>query len=114
MQKWIALFTLVAAAVFWAACDTGSATDERGRVTAERAEDELMIPVEGMVCVACVSRVNRTVAQLDGVDSVETDFAQRQVRVAFDPQSTTADEIAAAIEELGYQPGEPERKEVPD
>lgn len=112
MRQRTILLTLAAAALFLTACEPGSATKEEGPTNAANAGDEVIIPVEGMVCVACVSRVNRTLSRMEGVDSAEADLAQRRVRVTFDPQATTEDEIVAAIQELGYKPGEPRQEEV--
>lgn len=68
---------------------------------------EIVIPVEGMSCVACVARVKKEVSAMPGVAAVNVDLLERNARISFDPKRVSSKELAAAIEKLGYKAGEP-------
>ncbi len=67
----------------------------------------VVIPVEGMSCVACAARVKRTVEAIAGVGEAEVSLAERNARVRFDPHRVAPDQIVAAIDRLGYRAGTP-------
>ncbi|MBI4558680.1 MAG: copper ion binding protein [Candidatus Hydrogenedentes bacterium] len=71
----------------------------------------LVIPVEGMSCVACAARVKKTLTSIAGVGDVQVSLAERNARVRFDPSRLAPDQLVAAINGLGYQAGIP--KEAP-
>lgn len=63
-------------------------------------QDTLKLTVNGMHCGACVNRVTTALKNVPGVEvnSVEVGSAQ----VAFDSSQTTAPQILAAIERIGF------------
>ncbi|GAB3443892.1 heavy metal translocating P-type ATPase [Massilia solisilvae] len=63
----------------------------------ERSMYELT--VDGMTCGHCVSRVTKSVKDVDDAAKVEIDLASKKVRV---DSGAGIDEIAAAIDEAGY------------
>ncbi len=67
----------------------------------------VVIPVEGMSCVACASRVKKTLTSIAGVGDVQVSLAERNARVRFDPSRFAPDRLVAAINGLGYQAGTP-------
>lgn len=67
--------------------------------------EEIIVSVEGMVCMACVGRVNRTLGQIEGVQRVDADLSRRQVRAWIDGERVTPDAIENAIREMGYRTG---------
>jgi copper chaperone CopZ len=62
--------------------------------------EKLTLSIEGMHCGACVRRVTTVLQGVKGVDvgSVEVGSAQ----IAFDPNQASADEIAAAVNRIGF------------
>ncbi len=60
------------------------------------------LPIEGMTCAACVRRVDRALAKLDGVEHSEVSLAAAAASVSYDDELISADDIAARIEQLGY------------
>jgi copper chaperone CopZ len=64
-------------------------------------KNTLTLSVEGMHCEACVRRVTDTLQKVDGVEvsSVEVGSA----KLAFNPEEATADQIAAAVNRIGFQ-----------
>ncbi|MFF3325560.1 heavy metal translocating P-type ATPase [Streptomyces sp. NPDC002889] len=56
--------------------------------------------VSGMTCAACVNRVEKRLAKLDGV-SASVNLATGRARVSH-PSGVTAEELVAAVERAGY------------
>jgi copper chaperone len=63
-------------------------------------QDTLKLSIEGMHCGACVRRVTNALQAVAGVQvgSVEVGSAQ----LAFDSEETSAQEIAAAVNGIGF------------
>jgi copper chaperone len=63
-------------------------------------QDTLKLSIEGMHCGACVRRVTTALEAVPGVQvgAVEVGSA----KLAFDPAETTAQEIAAAVNGIGF------------
>jgi copper chaperone len=60
----------------------------------------LRLSIEGMHCGACVHRVTNA---LQGVDGVEVgSVAVGSAQMTFDPNQTSAEEIAAAVNRIGF------------
>src|SRR4051794_26377338 len=67
----------------------------------ERAEAELELVVTGMTCAACASRVERSLARIDGVDA-HVNFALERAAVRFDPAERSVQELIDAVRSAGY------------
>ncbi len=63
---------------------------------------ELTLGVRGMQCAACVSRIERALCGLDGVDAASVNLATSSATVAFDPMTTRPSRIAQTIQGLGF------------
>lgn len=63
-------------------------------------QDTLKLSIEGMHCGACVRRVTTALEAVPGVQlgAVEVGTA----KLAFDPEEATAQEIAAAVNGIGF------------
>ncbi len=62
--------------------------------------DIVMLSIDGMHCGGCVRRVTTA---LRGVEGVEPDsVAVGSAHVSFDPDKTSAEEIAAAVNRIGF------------
>lgn len=66
------------------------------------AQQETMLKTTGMHCRSCSMLVDMTVGELDGVDSVETDFVSGDTKVVYETDKVTIDDIKAAIRTAGY------------
>ena len=62
----------------------------------------MRIPIEGMTCASCVSRIARAVRKTDGVESVRVDLGSDSATVAFDSARTSLGAIGDAIGRAGY------------
>ena len=68
---------------------------------------ELSLPVVGMTCASCVSRIERYLARSDGVADAAVNLATEQATVHFDPLRIDRSGIVAAIEAAGYEVAAP-------
>lgn len=74
---------------------SGSADDGRHLV-------EIQLPVEGMTCASCASRIARSLNKLDGVGNAEVNLAASEATIRFDNRELDTQLITERIEKLGY------------
>jgi P-type Cu+ transporter len=60
------------------------------------------MPITGMTCASCASRIERRLNKLDGVTAT-VNFATEKATVDFDPESITPDSLLEAVEAAGYE-----------
>jgi Cu+-exporting ATPase len=65
--------------------------------------DHFRIPIDGMTCTSCASRITRAVRKLDGVESVRVDLGSDSARVGFDPGRTSLAIVAEVVRRAGYE-----------
>lgn len=58
--------------------------------------------IEGMSCSACVQAVEKSVAKLDGVNSVAVNLLTNSMKVDFTENEITADAIVESVQNAGY------------
>ena len=61
----------------------------------------LDLPIEGMTCAGCASRVERKLNTLEGVTAT-VNYATEQASVSFDGERVTPGQLVAAVEAAGY------------
>lgn len=61
------------------------------------------LPIEGMTCASCASRIERGLSRLEGVDVAEVNYATEQARVTYDPSHIAVADLTAKVEALGYR-----------
>jgi copper ion binding protein len=59
--------------------------------------------VEGMTCESCVQAIEHTLGQLPGVTRCKVDLAAGKARVEYREGEVGPEQIAAAVEKLGYE-----------
>ena len=64
---------------------------------------ELTLPVAGMTCASCVTRIERFLNGSDGVAEAVVNLATERATVRFDPTRIDRGGIVAAIEAAGYE-----------
>jgi Cu+-exporting ATPase len=91
------------------ASDTGVATRPGSRAAPARdaaapgADGEsIRIPVSGMTCAACSSRVQRALAKQPGVADANVNLMMKTATVRFDPGVVTPERLVEAITATGY------------
>jgi len=66
------------------------------------APERLELPIEGMTCASCASRIERKLNKLDGVEAT-VNYATERATVAFDPAAVAPEQLVATIEAAGYR-----------
>ena len=65
--------------------------------------EQLELHVNGMTCGACEQRIQRALAQVDGVVRSTADHRAARVKVLFDPARTSPEVVQARIKQAGYE-----------
>jgi P-type Cu+ transporter len=64
--------------------------------------DHVELPITGMTCASCASRIERKLNKLEGVTAT-VNYATEKAAVEFDPQLVEPNQLLAAVESAGYQ-----------
>jgi copper chaperone CopZ len=67
----------------------------------------VIIPVEGMACIACAASVKRALKAIDGVSEVEVNLERRTAQVTYASGNVAPDRLVEVINRLGYRAGAP-------
>jgi len=59
--------------------------------------------VEGMHCPACVMRIEGIEDELPGIDSIKASYKKDLIKVSFDENQVSNDQIIAAVDLKGYR-----------
>lgn len=62
-----------------------------------------LLRAEGFSCPSCVTKIEKQVGRLDGVDNVTVHFASGRVEVDHDGAKVSVDDLIAAVEKAGYK-----------
>ncbi len=57
---------------------------------------------EGFSCPSCVTKIEKQVSRLKGVENVKVHFASARIEVDHDAEVTSVDDIVAAVAKAGY------------
>ena len=66
----------------------------------------LDLGIAGMTCSSCVSRVERALKKVPGVQGVSVNLATETARVSFAPESQMPARLRRAVRDAGYEPRE--------
>jgi len=66
--------------------------------------EKVTIPVQGMTCATCVTRLETALKDVDGVVAANVNLATEQATVEFLPTQVTLTDLHRAIREAGYIP----------
>src|ERR687891_144099 len=59
------------------------------------------LPITGMTCASCATRIERKLNKLDGVEA-SVNYATEQATVSYDAATTAVDDLIRAVEAAGY------------
>ncbi len=65
--------------------------------------DKISLPIEGMTCASCVTRVEKSITKIEGVTDVAVNLATEKATFNIDKSKTGIDEIKKVVEEAGYK-----------
>ena len=76
--------------------------------------ERLELPIEGMTCASCATRIEKRLNKLDGVEAT-VNYATENAAVDFDPLRVSPEDLIDAIEAAGYhatlaEPPSPRRR----
>jgi Cu+-exporting ATPase len=77
--------------------------------------EKLTVPIEGMTCASCVSRVEGALQGLEGVLSASVNLATERATIEYIPGQVGLADFRRAVQDVGYRVGEVgEEKEMVD
>lgn len=65
-------------------------------------EARIVIPVTGMTCAACSSRIQKTLSNTPGVSSANVNLMMGNATISFHPESVSASALVDSIRDTGY------------
>ena len=71
-------------------------------MTTTNHHQHVELPITGMTCASCASRIERRLNRLDGV-SATVNYATEKATVSYDPEVATTDDLLGAVEAAGYR-----------
>ena len=75
--------------------------------------EHVELPITGMTCASCATRVERKLNKLEGV-TASVNYATERATVEFDPGAVAPEQLVAAVEAAGYQAGLPQEEPEDD
>lgn len=66
-------------------------------------QQKLTLPIQGMTCAACVTRVERALSSTPGVAEASVNLATERASVVIDPGAVSVDDLAKAVHNAGYE-----------
>lgn len=78
------------------------ATNSTALVETVEEEQRCDLPITGMTCAACASRIERQLKKAPGVKEANVNFATSRATVTYDPQATGIPNIIGTVEDAGY------------
>jgi copper chaperone len=57
---------------------------------------------EGFACPSCVTKIEKAVGRLPGVDAVKVHFSTAKIEVDHDTARTSVEDLVAAVGKAGY------------
>jgi len=63
--------------------------------------ERVQLPIEGMTCASCATRIEKRLNELDGVEA-SVNYATEAASVAYDPAAVESEQLVEAIEGAGY------------
>ena len=72
-------------------------------LTGTGAETRVELPIQGMSCAACASRIESGLGALPGVRAATVNFAAERASVTYDPATLDLGGILGRVRELGYE-----------
>ena len=66
------------------------------------ANQTRIINIEGMTCGGCIQSVHNATADIEGLETMTVELADNQATVTFDDSLTSAEKIAEAIDDAGF------------
>ncbi|GJP29812.1 hypothetical protein CLOM_g19884 [Closterium sp. NIES-68] len=86
-----------------AATSAGAGAGGNGGGAAGNMAAEVQLAVGGMQCAACAASIEKALLRVDGVSRAVVSVVNGRAKVTFNNLKTNADDIAAAVEDAGFE-----------
>ena len=70
------------------------------------------LPIEGMTCASCATRIEKALASRPGVTEAAVNFGTRRATVVYDPDTANVDDLADTVASLGYAVAAPDAEDA--
>jgi len=70
----------------------------------EQTARSITIPIEGMTCASCAANIEKAVSKLQGISSINVNFATEKATISYESNQIRISEIKQAIKKSGYTP----------
>ena len=84
--------------------DIKNAVTKIGFKVIEKDSKTIAIPIDGMTCAACSSRVEKVLGKMDGIENVTVNLATEKASITYDTSIIRISNIKQKITEIGYTP----------
>ena len=64
---------------------------------------KIIMQLGTLTCPSCMTKIEKAVANHDGVENVKVLINQSKVKANFEPEVTNADDLAQVVTGLGYE-----------
>ena len=78
----------------------------------EMRKAKTVVIKSSVICGSCKARVERTLKAMDGIDAVVVDLNSKQVKVKFNPDKLSEQQIKLAITSIGYDADDMKKDEA--
>ena len=58
--------------------------------------------ITGMTCASCVDTIQRSLADLQGIDSANVNLATERATISYDPEKVDIEQVKKAVRDAGY------------
>ena len=99
--------TFVAILLGAAALAACSSSDADQTIQKDVQMKSVKIPVEGMSCGSCASRIKKNLVGIDGVLAASVSFDEKSAIIQYDARKLEPNRLASAISGLGFKAGTP-------
>ena len=63
----------------------------------------IIIPIAGMTCAACSSRIEKVLSNIEGIENASVNLATEKASITYNPKMVRISTIKQTIEKLGYE-----------
>src|SRR4030043_4741 len=64
--------------------------------------ERIDLPISGMSCASCAARIEKGLADVEGVSKATVNFAAEKATVVFQPARTDISHLIERVKDLGY------------
>jgi len=76
--------------------------EETGGTGGEGEITKLDLPISGMSCASCVAKIEKGLAEIEGVNEAKVNFATERASITYSPARTGPESFINKINDLGY------------